>query len=91
MFVGQGNATKSKKRAGGAGGSGRGAGGEAAMAMSGGGGCGMTQAEQEAVLADFRAGVVNVLLATSIGEEGLDIPEVGGDCFAGLAQLPSTS
>jgi ERCC4-related helicase len=35
----------------------------------------MNQQEQQQLLDDFRAGVVNVLLATSIGEEGLDIPE----------------
>ena len=35
-----------------------------------------SQAEQKAVLADFRRGDFNVLVATSIGEEGLDIPAV---------------
>jgi ERCC4-related helicase len=80
VFVGQGQASRGKGKKGGA--SGSGGGGAAAadggpLAAAGGGGCGMTQAEQEAVLADFRAGAINVLLATSIGEEGLDIPEVG--------------
>jgi ERCC4-related helicase len=41
------------------------------------GGPRMTQEEQMRVLRDFREGVYNVLVATSIGEEGLDIPECG--------------
>lgn len=40
------------------------------------GGRGMTQKEQEEVVKTFKAGQVNVLVATSIGEEGLDIGEV---------------
>ncbi|GAX72692.1 hypothetical protein CEUSTIGMA_g148.t1 [Chlamydomonas eustigma] len=45
------------------------------------GGCstallGMKQADQKAVLTDFRDGKFNTLVATCIGEEGLDIPEV---------------
>lgn len=39
-------------------------------------GDGMTQKEQGQVLEDFKAGACNVLVATCIGEEGLDIPEV---------------
>jgi len=35
---------------------------------------GMSQDEQEEVLEDFRDGKTNVLVSTSIGEEGLDIP-----------------
>jgi len=35
----------------------------------------MSQEEQRGVLEDFRRGRFNVLVATSIGEEGLDIPE----------------
>lgn len=37
----------------------------------------MSQEEQKRILNDFRAGRVKVLVATSIGEEGLDIPECG--------------
>lgn len=40
------------------------------------GGGGMAQREQKAVLADFRRGAFNTLVATCIGEEGLDIPQV---------------
>ncbi len=36
---------------------------------------GMKQAEQKKVLADFRAGLFNTMVATCIGEEGLDIPQ----------------
>ena len=39
-------------------------------------GAGLTQREQAELLDQFRAGQVNVLVSTSIGEEGLDIPEV---------------
>ncbi len=37
---------------------------------------GMKQKEQLDVIRDFKIGVYNVLVATSVGEEGLDIPEV---------------
>ncbi|MEM2000510.1 MAG: helicase-related protein [Candidatus Caldarchaeum sp.] len=37
----------------------------------------MTQEEQRSILQRFREGGINVLVATSIGEEGLDIPECG--------------
>lgn len=37
---------------------------------------GLSQKEQGKVLAEFREGLINVIVATSIGEEGLDIPEV---------------
>ena len=37
---------------------------------------GYTQKEQKAVLDKFRVGEFNILVATSIGEEGLDIPKV---------------
>ncbi|MCD6480961.1 MAG: DEAD/DEAH box helicase family protein [Thermoplasmata archaeon] len=35
---------------------------------------GMSQDEQKKVIEDFRKGVYNVLISTSIGEEGIDIP-----------------
>ncbi len=37
---------------------------------------GMTQTEQAAVLEAFRAGEFEVLVSTSVAEEGLDVPEV---------------
>ncbi len=37
---------------------------------------GLSQKEQRQVIVDFSSGKTNVLCATSIGEEGLDIPEV---------------
>lgn len=37
---------------------------------------GMSQKEQKKMLDDFRNNEFNVLVATSIGEEGLDVPEV---------------
>ncbi len=37
---------------------------------------GMTQKEQQATLAAFRSGEFNVMIATCIAEEGLDIPQV---------------
>jgi ERCC4-related helicase len=37
---------------------------------------GMTQKEQHAILEEFRGGGFNVLIATSVAEEGLDIPKV---------------
>lgn len=36
---------------------------------------GLTQREQEAIVARFRTGELNVLVATAVGEEGLDLPE----------------
>jgi len=36
----------------------------------------LTQIEQQAILREFKQGRINVLVSTSIGEEGLDIPEV---------------
>lgn len=38
---------------------------------------GMNQKEQQRILNEFKKGKINVLISTSIGEEGLDIPEVG--------------
>ena len=37
---------------------------------------GMTQAQQQATLERFRAGEFEVLVSTSVAEEGLDVPEV---------------
>ncbi len=37
---------------------------------------GLSQREQKEVIREFASGEINVLCATSIGEEGLDIPEV---------------
>jgi Fanconi anemia group M protein len=37
---------------------------------------GLSQKEQKQMLDEFRQGLFNVLVATSIGEEGLDIPKV---------------
>ena len=38
-------------------------------------GSGMTQVEQEEVMDRFRKGQTNLLIATSVAEEGLDVPE----------------
>ena len=42
---------------------------------------GLSQKEQKKVIIDFNSGDINVLCATSIGEEGLDIPEVNAVIF----------
>jgi Fanconi anemia group M protein len=42
---------------------------------------GLSQKEQNAMIVDFKEGKINVLVATSIGEEGLDIPEVNSVIF----------
>lgn len=42
---------------------------------------GMKQSEQKKMIEDFSEGKINVLIATSIAEEGLDIPEVSEVIF----------
>ena len=42
---------------------------------------GLNQKEQGKMIQDFKEGTINVLCATSIGEEGLDIPEVNAVIF----------
>ena len=44
-------------------------------------GIGMSQKEQKKIIQDFSEGKINILCATSIGEEGLDIPEVNAVIF----------
>jgi len=42
---------------------------------------GLSQKEQKAVIEKFKSNELNILCATSIGEEGLDIPEVSAVIF----------
>ena len=42
---------------------------------------GLSQKQQKKIIEDFSEGKINVLCATSIGEEGLDIPEVNAVIF----------
>ena len=42
---------------------------------------GLTQKEQKKIIEEFKEGKINILCATSIGEEGLDIPEVNSVIF----------
>ncbi|MDD5193937.1 MAG: DEAD/DEAH box helicase family protein [Candidatus Nanoarchaeia archaeon] len=42
---------------------------------------GLSQKEQQKIMNEFREGTINVIIATSIGEEGLDIPEVNSVIF----------
>jgi len=42
---------------------------------------GLSQKEQQQVIKDFTSGKINILASTSIGEEGLDIPEVSAVIF----------
>ena len=46
-----------------------------------GGSSGLSQKEQKSRIHDFKENIVNCLVATSIGEEGLDIPEVNAVIF----------
>ena len=42
---------------------------------------GLNQKQQKKILEDFSSGEINILIATSIAEEGLDIPEVNSVIF----------
>jgi len=42
---------------------------------------GLSQKEQQEIIKDFSLGKINVLVSSSIGEEGLDIPEVSAIIF----------
>jgi len=44
-------------------------------------GSGLSQKEQQEIMNEFREGEINVICATSIAEEGLDIPEVNSVVF----------
>jgi len=44
-------------------------------------GSGLSQKEQKKIIEEFSSGEINVLVATSIAEEGLDIPEVNSVVF----------
>ena len=48
---------------------------------------GLSQKEQNEIISEFKAGKINVLTATSIGEEGLDLPEVS--CVIFYEPIPS--
>jgi len=48
---------------------------------------GLSQKQQKGLLDDFRAGKFNVLIATSVAEEGLDIP--GADLVVFFEPIPS--
>jgi len=45
------------------------------------GNTGLSQKEQKKIIEEFSSGEINILCATSIGEEGLDIPEVNAVIF----------
>jgi len=42
---------------------------------------GLNQKEQHEIIEEFKSGKINILISTSIGEEGLDIPEVNSVIF----------
>ena len=42
---------------------------------------GLNQKEQQEIIKEFGRGEINVMVSTSIGEEGLDIPEVSHVIF----------
>ncbi len=52
-----------------------------AKKQSASGNSGLSQKEQKQVIEQFKTGSLNILCATSIGEEGLDIPEVNAVYF----------
>ena len=51
---------------------------------------GMSQKEQQALLKDFRSGAFNVMIATCIAEEGLDIPQARSNTL-GPGKVPEGS
>tara|TARA_Y100000034_G_scaffold120499_1_gene163485 strand:- start:617 stop:2167 length:1551 start_codon:yes stop_codon:yes gene_type:complete len=55
--------------------------GQAKKTSSSGHTTGLNQKEQKSVINSFSSGETNILVATSIGEEGLDIPEVSSVIF----------
>jgi len=55
--------------------------GQAIKEMKSGEKHGLSQKEQKEIINEFKEGTINVLVATSIGEEGLDIPEVNAVIF----------
>src|SRR3989344_5202110 len=55
--------------------------GQAKKSSQNGESTGLNQKEQKKIISDFSVGELNVLCATSIGEEGLDIPEVNAVIF----------
>jgi len=55
--------------------------GQAKKKSSSGSSSGLSQKEQKSIIDRFKSGEINVLVATSIGEEGLDIPEVNAVIF----------
>jgi len=44
-------------------------------------GAGLSQKEQQEIIQEFKQGKINIICSTSIGEEGLDIPEVNSVIF----------
>lgn len=44
-------------------------------------GSGLSQKEQQEIMNEFKSGKINIIAATSIAEEGLDIPEVNSVIF----------
>ena len=48
---------------------------------------GLSQKEQQEIIHEFSLGKINILCATSIGEEGLDLPEIS--CVIFYEPIPS--